>query len=133
MYCLLLLPLFVGILYLVLDLIFSTLCLSSFAIILLGKREVIALLYCHPDALRQYVFCGSVTDPSCKLGNFRRVLFLRNFAPSRNVEITLSFTDIVKSCPSRECLLMLFVIKHLAKSCEFLQYTKVKLTYYCSW
>ena len=57
-----------------------TLCLSSFAIILLGKREVIALLYCHPDALRQYVFCGSVTDPSCKLGNFRRVLFLRNFA-----------------------------------------------------
>ena len=43
-YCLLLLPLFVGVLYLVLDLLFSTLCLSTFAIIFLGKREVALLL-----------------------------------------------------------------------------------------
>ena len=40
-YCLLLLPLFVGVLCLVLALLFSTLCPSSFAIILMGKRELL--------------------------------------------------------------------------------------------
>ena len=43
-HCLLLLPLFVGELCLVLVLLFSTLCPSSFVIILMGKREVVALL-----------------------------------------------------------------------------------------
>ena len=41
--CLLLLPLFVGVLYLDLDLLFSTLCPSSFAIILMGKIDLVAL------------------------------------------------------------------------------------------
>ena len=46
-YCLLLLPLFVGVLCLVLVLSFGTSCPSSFAIILMGKRELVALLkYC---------------------------------------------------------------------------------------
>ena len=44
-YCLVLLPLLVGVLCLVLDLLFSTLCTSSFAIILVEKRELFALLY----------------------------------------------------------------------------------------
>ena len=43
-HCLLLLPLFVGDLCLVLVLLFSTLCPSSFVIILMGKRDVVALL-----------------------------------------------------------------------------------------
>ena len=43
-YCLLLLTLFVGVLCLVLVLLFNTLCPSSFAIILLGKRELVAFL-----------------------------------------------------------------------------------------
>ena len=43
-YCLLMLPLFVGVLCLVLVLLFSTLCLSSYAIILKGKKELVALL-----------------------------------------------------------------------------------------
>ena len=43
-YCLMLLPLFVGVLCLVLVFLFSTLCTSSFAIVLMGKRELVALL-----------------------------------------------------------------------------------------
>ena len=43
-HCLLLLPLFVGVLCLVLVLLFSTLCPSSVAITLMGKRESVALL-----------------------------------------------------------------------------------------
>ena len=43
-YCLLLLPLFVGVLCLVLVLLFRTLCHSSVAIILVEKRELVALL-----------------------------------------------------------------------------------------
>ena len=43
-HCLLLPPLFVGVLSWVLVLLFSTLCLSSFAIILMGKRELAVLL-----------------------------------------------------------------------------------------
>ena len=39
-----LLPLFVVVLCLVLVLLFSTLCSSSFAIILMGKRELVGLL-----------------------------------------------------------------------------------------
>ena len=44
--CLLLLPLFVGFLCMVIDLLCSTLCyvLSEFAIISLGKKELVALL-----------------------------------------------------------------------------------------
>ena len=45
-FCLLLLQLSVGVLCLVLVLLFCTLCPSSFAIILLGKRELVALLNC---------------------------------------------------------------------------------------
>ena len=37
-------PIVFGILHLVLVLLFSTLCLSSFASILMGKRELVALL-----------------------------------------------------------------------------------------
>ena len=44
-HCLLVLSLLVGVLCLVLVLIFSTLCLSSFAIILIRKRELVALLW----------------------------------------------------------------------------------------
>ena len=43
-YCLLLLPLFVTVLCLVLVLLFSTLCPSSVAIILMRKKELVALL-----------------------------------------------------------------------------------------
>ena len=43
-YCLLLLPLFVGALCLVRVLLFSTLCHSSFSTILMGKRELVVLL-----------------------------------------------------------------------------------------
>ena len=43
-YCLLLLPLFVEVLCLVFVLLFNTLCPSSFAIILIGTRELVALL-----------------------------------------------------------------------------------------
>ena len=43
-HCLLLLPLFVGVLCSVFILLFSTLCPSSFAIILMVKRELVALL-----------------------------------------------------------------------------------------
>ena len=43
-HCLLGLPLFVGVLCFVLVLLFITLCPASFAIILMGKREVVALL-----------------------------------------------------------------------------------------
>ena len=43
-HCLLLLPLFVGVLCLVIVLIFGTLCPSSFAITLMGKRELVAVL-----------------------------------------------------------------------------------------
>ena len=38
------LPLFMGVLCLVLILLFSTLCPTSFAIILMGKRELVAYL-----------------------------------------------------------------------------------------
>ena len=43
MYCLLFLPLFVGVLCFVLALVFSNLC-PSFAILLMGQRELIDLL-----------------------------------------------------------------------------------------
>ena len=43
-YCLLLLPFLVGVLCLILVLLFSTLRPSSFAMILMGKRELVALL-----------------------------------------------------------------------------------------
>ena len=43
-HCLLFLPLFVGVLRLVLVLVFSTLFPSSVAITLMGKRELVALL-----------------------------------------------------------------------------------------
>ena len=43
-HCLLLLPLFVGVLCLVLVLLFNTLCPSSLAIIFMGKRELVVLL-----------------------------------------------------------------------------------------
>ena len=43
-HCLLLLPLFLGFLCLVLVLLPSTLCPSSVAITLMGKRELVALL-----------------------------------------------------------------------------------------
>ena len=43
-HCLLLLPLFVGVLCFVLVLLFSTLCPSNFEIILMGKRGLVALL-----------------------------------------------------------------------------------------
>ena len=48
--CLLLLWLFVKVLCLVLVLLCSTLCPYSFAIITIGKRELVALL-CLPDVL----------------------------------------------------------------------------------
>ena len=44
MYCLLLLPLFVGAMCLVLVLLFSTLLPSSLPIILIAKKELVALL-----------------------------------------------------------------------------------------
>ena len=43
--CLLLLPLFVGVLCVVCYLLFGTLCPSSIAIILMGKRELVAFIY----------------------------------------------------------------------------------------
>ena len=43
-HCLLLLPMYVGVLCLVLVLLFSTLYQSSYEIILMGKRELVALL-----------------------------------------------------------------------------------------
>ena len=43
-HCLWLLPLFVGVLCLVIVMVFSTLSPSSFAITLMGKRELLALL-----------------------------------------------------------------------------------------
>ena len=49
--CLLLLQLFVVVLCLVLVSLFITLCPSSFAIILMGKRGLVALLYCLSDIL----------------------------------------------------------------------------------
>ena len=67
---------------------------------------------------------------------FARVLFSRNFTyakflkieSSQNGEITPSFTDIGKSCPSREfltsqiCLLMLFATIKLSRKFLDLQY-----------
>ena len=48
---------------------------------------------------------------SCTVNSeiFPKILFLRNFAsvklkPSQNGEITLSLTDVGKSCPSRDFL-----------------------------
>ena len=49
---------------------------------------------------------------------FARVLFTRNFVkikPSRNGEITLSFTDIGKSCPSRILLTRKYDLTPFAK------------------
>ena len=43
-YCLLLLSLFVGVLCFDIVLLFSNMCMISFAIILMGKRELVALL-----------------------------------------------------------------------------------------
>ena len=43
--CLLLLPIFVGVLCLVLVLLFITLCPSSFSIILIGKRQLVVLIW----------------------------------------------------------------------------------------
>ena len=63
---------------------------------------------------------------------FRETSHMRSFVKikcSRNIEITLSFTDIRKSYPSREflaseiCLLMLFAKKILAKISGFTVYT----------
>ena len=53
-HCLLVLSLLVGVLCLVLVLIFSTLCPSSFAIILIGKRELVALLWMSSRARNYY-------------------------------------------------------------------------------
>ena len=42
----------------------------------------------------------------CKFGNFHEGFILRSFVKmksSGNREITLSITDIVKSCPNSEC------------------------------
>ena len=50
-HCVLLLPLFVGVLCSVLTLLFSTLCPPSFAIILMVKRELVAYFNCLPDVL----------------------------------------------------------------------------------
>ena len=47
-HCLLVLSLFVGVLSLVLVLLFSTLCPSSFATILMGQRESVALRKLSP-------------------------------------------------------------------------------------
>ena len=50
------LPLFARILCLVLILLFSALCPSSFLIILMGKSELVDLLKCLTDVLCQSVF-----------------------------------------------------------------------------
>ena len=51
-HCLLFLPLFAGTLCLVFVLLFATLCPSSFAISLMGERELVALFFnCLPDGL----------------------------------------------------------------------------------
>ena len=49
-HCLLFLPMCIRVKCLVLILLFSTLCPSGFAVILMGKRELVTLL-CIPDVL----------------------------------------------------------------------------------
>ena len=58
-YCLLSLPLFDGVLCLVHIFLFSNLCPSSFAIIFMGKRELVACLNWLPDVLWQSVLYSS--------------------------------------------------------------------------
>ena len=59
---------------------------------------------------RKITLCGDIVFPYCKFGRgfyFRETSRMRSFAKiesSQNGEIKLSFTDIVKSCPSREFL-----------------------------
>ena len=63
---------------------------------------------------------------------FARVLYLRSFVktkPSGNDEITMSFIDIGKSCPTSEflrsqiCLLTLFAKIKCSRKIQDLQYT----------
>ena len=67
----------------------------------------------------RYMYVELIDDGICKFGNFREGfiiaklrIILRRFVKtksSRNGEITLSITDIGKSCPSREFKLRKFV------------------------
>ena len=107
---------------------------------------------CRPCTCKtiQYVYCTSMhlhnvhreivdvkhlnINEMCNKVNsdiFARVLFSRNFVkikPTQNGEITLSFTDIVKPCPSREflasqiCHLMLFAKIKFPRKFPNLQY-----------
>ena len=66
--------------------------------------------------------------------NFRETLHMRSFVKKilGNGEITLSFTDKVKSCPSRDflasqiCLLALFVKIKFSRKFPDLQYKEVR-------
>ena len=73
-----------------------------------------------------------LADDYCKFGNFREGFNSRNLKikPSRNSEITLSFTDGGKSCPCREfltlqiCLLTLFAKTKFSRKFPNLHYRK---------
>ena len=72
----------------------------------------------------------------CKFGNFHEGFILRSFVKmksSGNREITLSITDIVKSCPNSECFnvanlsLTLFAKIKFSRKFPDLQYAKGQL------
>ena len=85
--------------------------LSSFAIILFGCFTFVVFLF-HVTVSMLCLFhsvvgwfadsdCGNIY---CKFGDFREGFIFVKMKSSNNGEITLSFTGIGKSCPSREFL-----------------------------
>ena len=70
-----------------------------------------------------------ICTKSGKIGIFARFGSFVRMKPSRNGEITLSFTDVGKSCPSREfltwhlCILTLFAKKKILAKFPDSQYT----------
>ena len=89
----------------------------------------------HHDICKTFMLLRFLVTVNLEI--FARVLFSRNFAyakfrenkPSRNGEITMSFTNIGKSCPTCEfissqiCLLMLFAKIKCSRKFPDLQYT----------
>ena len=83
-------------------------------------------LYKSGEDLKILPYMGMAATVNSEI--FASVLFSRNFAyakfredkPSRNGEITLSFTDIGKSCPSGEFL--------TSQICLFARFAKIKFS-----
>ena len=72
---------------------------------MIGVTKIIMIIFTNIEKENQASSLYKTDDCTVNSEIFARVLFSRNFVKiisSRNAEITLSFTDIGKSCPSSD-------------------------------